>query len=111
MVLAILEARHGLSFSTAEVYLNVSGGYKLSDPGADLAVAAALVSAFAEKPVSTDAVIFGELALSGEVRPIAHMNLRLKESSKRSEEHKSELQSLMRISYAVFCLTKKNTKT
>src|SRR3546814_10614523 len=41
MVLAILEARHGLSFSTAEVYLNVSGGYKLSDPGADLAVAAA----------------------------------------------------------------------
>src|SRR3546814_16952905 len=42
----------------------------------------ARVSAFAEKPVSTDAVIFGELALSGEVRPIAHMNLRLKESSK-----------------------------
>src|SRR3546814_2947332 len=111
MVLAILEARHGLSFSTAEVYLNVSGGYKLSDPGADLAVAAALVSAFAEKPVSTDAVIFGELALSGEVRPIAHMNLRLKESSKlRSEEHTSELQSLMRISYAVFCLKKKTKK-
>jgi DNA repair protein RadA/Sms len=82
MVLAILEARHGISYSTAEVYLNVSGGYRLTDPGADLAVATALVSAISEKPVPTDTVVFGELALSGEVRPIAHMNLRLKEAAK-----------------------------
>jgi DNA repair protein RadA/Sms len=82
MVLAILEARHGISYSTAEVYLNVSGGYRLTDPGADLAVATALVSAIAEKPIPTDTVVFGELALSGEVRPIAHMNLRLKEAAK-----------------------------
>jgi DNA repair protein RadA/Sms len=82
MVLAILEARYGISFSTAEVYLNVSGGYRLNDPGADLAVAAALISAIADKPFANDNIVFGELALSGEIRPIAHMGLRLKEAAK-----------------------------
>ncbi|MBV9843023.1 MAG: DNA repair protein RadA [Sphingomonadaceae bacterium] len=82
MVLAVLEARCGLSFSTAEVYLNVAGGYRISDPAADLAVAAALVSALAERPVAADAIAFGELALSGELRPVAHANLRLKEAAK-----------------------------
>ena len=82
MVLAVLEARCGLSFSTAEVYLNVAGGYRLSDPAADLAVAAALVSALAERPIPAEAVIFGEIALSGEVRPVAHAALRLKEAAK-----------------------------
>ncbi|MDX3884389.1 MAG: DNA repair protein RadA [Sphingomonas sp.] len=82
MILAVLEARCGLSFSTAEVYLNVSGGYRLSDPAADLAVAAALISALAERPVPPDAVAFGEVALSGEVRPVAHGGLRLREAAK-----------------------------
>ncbi len=82
MILAVLEARCGLSFSTAEVYLNIAGGYRLSDPAADLAVAAALVSALAERPVPTLAVAFGEVALSGELRPVAHGGLRLKEAAK-----------------------------
>jgi DNA repair protein RadA/Sms len=82
MILAVLEARCGLSFSTAEVYLNIAGGYRVSDPAADIAVAAALVSALSERPVPTDAVAFGEIALSGEVRPVAHANLRLKEAGK-----------------------------
>jgi DNA repair protein RadA/Sms len=82
MVLAVLEARCGLGFSSAEVYLNVAGGYRISDPAADLAVAAALVSALAERPLRSDAVAFGELALSGEVRPVAHGALRLKEAAK-----------------------------
>ncbi|WP_294394441.1 DNA repair protein RadA [uncultured Sphingomonas sp.] len=82
MILAVLEARCGLSFSTCEVYLNVSGGYRIADPGADLAVAAALVSALAERPIPADAVAFGELALSGEVRGVAHAGLRLKEAAK-----------------------------
>jgi DNA repair protein RadA/Sms len=82
MVLAVLEARCGLSFSTAEVYLNVSGGYRISDPAADLAVAAALVSALSERPLPADAAAFGEIALSGEVRPVAHGALRLKEAAK-----------------------------
>jgi len=82
MILAVLEARCGLSFSTAEVYLNVAGGYRLSDPAADMAVAAALVSALSERPVAAEAVAFGEVALSGELRPVAHGALRLKEAAK-----------------------------
>jgi len=82
MILAVLEARCGLSFSTAEVYLNIAGGYRVSDPAADLAVAAALVSALAERPVRADSVAFGEVALSGALRPVAHAGLRLKEAAK-----------------------------
>ncbi|ODP38277.1 DNA repair protein RadA [Sphingomonas turrisvirgatae] len=82
MILAVLEARCGLSFSTSEVYLNIAGGYRVTDPAADLAVAAALVSALSERPVAADAVAFGEIALSGEVRPVAHGALRLKEAGK-----------------------------
>lgn len=82
MILAVLEARCGLSFSSCEVYLNVAGGYRLSDPAADLAVAAALISALTEKPIASDRIAFGEIALSGEIRSVAHQNLRLKEASK-----------------------------
>jgi len=82
MILAVLEARCGLSFSSAEVYLNIAGGYRVQDPAADMAVAAALVSALSERPVPADAVAFGEVALSGEVRPVAHGGLRLKEAGK-----------------------------
>ncbi len=82
MILAVLEARCGLSFATAEVYLNVAGGYRLSDPAADLAVAAALISAMSERPVPQQAVVLGEIALSGEIRPVAHAGLRLKEAAK-----------------------------
>ena len=82
MVLAVLEARCGMSFATAEVYLNVAGGYRLTDPAADLAVAAALVSAMSERPVPQDAIVMGEIALSGEVRPVSHAPLRLKEAAK-----------------------------
>jgi DNA repair protein RadA/Sms len=78
----VLEARCGLSFATAEVYLNVAGGYRLTDPAADLAVAAALVSALSERPVPGDCVVLGEIALSGEIRPVAHAPLRLKEAAK-----------------------------
>jgi DNA repair protein RadA/Sms len=82
MLLAVLESRCGLNFSSAEVYLNVSGGYRLSDPAADLAVAAALVSALADKPLPLRSTWFGEVSLAGEVRPIAHAGLRLREAAK-----------------------------
>jgi DNA repair protein RadA/Sms len=82
MVLAVLEARCGLSFSACEVYLNVAGGYRLQDPAADLAVAGALISALTERPVPHDAVMLGEIALSGEIRPVAHAPLRLREATK-----------------------------
>ena len=82
MILAVLEARCGLSLSSAEVYLNIAGGYRLSDPAADLAVAAALISSWTERPVPIDTIAFGEVALSGEIRPVAHAGLRLKEAGK-----------------------------
>ncbi len=82
MILAVLEARCGLAFATAEVYLNIAGGYRVTDPAADLAVAAALVSALSERPVPSDAIVFGEIALSGEIRPVAHGALRMKEAGK-----------------------------
>ena len=82
MVLAVLEARCGLNFSTCEVYLNVAGGLRIQDPAADLAVAAALVSALSETPIPTGTIVMGEIALSGEVRPPSHPGLRLKEAAK-----------------------------
>jgi len=82
MLLAVLESRCGLNFSSAEVYLNVSGGYRLADPAADLAVAAALVSALADKPLPTHSVWFGEVSLAGEIRAVAHAGLRLREAAK-----------------------------
>jgi DNA repair protein RadA/Sms len=82
MILAVLEARCGLSFSNCEVYLNISGGYRVTDPAADLAVAAALVSALSDKALPHGAIVFGEMALSGEVRPVAHAALRVKEAVK-----------------------------
>ncbi len=82
MLLAVLEARCGLNFSSAEVYLNVSGGYRLADPAADLAVAAALVSALADKPLPSGSIWFGEVSLAGEVRPVAHASIRMREAAK-----------------------------
>ncbi len=82
MLLAVLESRCGLNFSSAEVYLNVAGGYRLSDPAADLAVAAALVSALADRPLPDRSVWLGEVSLAGEIRPVAHGALRLREAAK-----------------------------
>ena len=82
MVLAVLEARCGLGFGSHEVYLNIAGGLRISEPAADLAVAAALVSALTDRALPAEAVLFGEVALSGQVRPVSHAGLRLKEAAK-----------------------------
>jgi DNA repair protein RadA/Sms len=82
MILAVLEARCGLSLSSAEVYLNIAGGYRLTDPAADLAVAAAIISSWSEKEVPATGIAFGEIALSGEIRPVSHASLRMKEAAK-----------------------------
>jgi DNA repair protein RadA/Sms len=87
MLLAVLESRCGLNFSSAEVYLNIAGGYRLSDPAADLAVAAALVSALADRPLPDKSVWFGEVSLAGEIRPVAHAELRLREAAKLGFAH------------------------
>jgi DNA repair protein RadA/Sms len=82
MVLAVLEARCGLGFGDRDVYLNVAGGLRISEPAADLAAAAALVSSALDVPLPQDCVVFGEVSLSGEVRPVGRMEARLKEAAK-----------------------------
>jgi DNA repair protein RadA/Sms len=82
MITAVLDARCGLSVGANDIYLNVAGGLRIVEPAADLAVAAALVSAVTETPVPADAVLFGEIALSGDVRPVGHAEARLKEAEK-----------------------------
>lgn len=82
MVLAVLEARCGVSFAGKDVYLNVAGGLRINEPAADLAVAAAIVSSAFDMPLPSDAVVFGEISLSGDVRPVGRADARLKESSK-----------------------------
>jgi DNA repair protein RadA/Sms len=82
MVMAVLEARAGLALAGADVYLNVAGGLRIGEPAADLAVAAALCSSLRDLPVPAETVVFGEIGLSGEVRPVAHAEARLKEAAK-----------------------------
>ena len=82
MVLAVLDARCGLALSGNDVYLNVAGGLRITEPAADLAVAAALVSSATDVPVPADMVVFGEIGLSGEVRAVAQGDARLKEAAK-----------------------------
>ena len=82
MILAVLEARCGVAFGNNDVYLNVAGGLRISEPAADLAVAAALLSALSGEPVPAECVVFGEIGLSGEVRRVSQPDLRLKEAVK-----------------------------
>ncbi|CAI8184709.1 DNA repair protein RadA [marine metagenome] len=82
MILAVLESRCGIPFSGLDVYLNVAGGMRVTEPAADLAVAAALVSARENKPLATDTVIFGEISLSASLRPVSQSESRLKEAQK-----------------------------
>ena len=81
-MLAVLEAHGGLRLGQHDVYLNVAGGLRIDEPAADLAAAAALVSSLTGAALPSDSVYFGEIALSGAVRPVAHAGHRLKEAAK-----------------------------
>jgi DNA repair protein RadA/Sms len=82
MLLAVLDARCGVSLAQHDVYLNVAGGLRIAEPAADLAVAAALLSSFSGVALPVDHVYFGEISLSGAVRAAGHMTTRLKEAQK-----------------------------
>jgi len=82
MILAVLESRCGVVMSGQDVYLNVAGGLRITEPAADLAVAVALMSAASNDPVAKDTVIFGEIGLAGEIRNVAQPDIRLKEAEK-----------------------------
>ena len=76
------KSRCGIGFGPSDVYLNVAGGLRITEPAADLAVAAALVSARQDIPLPRDAVFFGEISLSGALRPAAQAEARLREAQK-----------------------------
>ncbi len=82
MILAVLEAHCGVRLGSHDVYLNVAGGFRISEPAADLAVAAALISSLANKPLPDNSVFFGEVSLSGHLRPVSQAAGRLKEAGK-----------------------------
>ena len=82
MILAVLEARCGIPFAGLDVYLNVAGGLRISEPAADLAVAAALLSAREDTALPAETVIFGEISLSGALRAAPQTENRLKEAQK-----------------------------
>jgi DNA repair protein RadA/Sms len=82
MLLAVLEARCGLRLSGHDVYLNVAGGLRVGEPAADLAVAAALISALSDVALQVDCVYFGEVSLSGAIRTVRQSDTRLREAAK-----------------------------
>ena len=82
MILAVLDARAGVGIGGSDVYLNIAGGLKISEPACDLAAAAALVSSVGGEPLPRDTVFFGEISLSGDIRPVPQAEARLKEAAK-----------------------------
>jgi DNA repair protein RadA/Sms len=82
MILAVLDSRGGMGIGSHDIYLNVAGGLKVGEPAADLAAAAALISSFAGIALPRDTVFFGEISLTGDVRPAPQAELRLKEAAK-----------------------------
>lgn len=87
MLLAVLESRCGVSLGGRDVYLSVAGGYRMSEPAGDLAAAAALLTSASASPGPQKAIYFGELALSGAIRPVSRMEQRLKEAARLGFEH------------------------
>ena len=82
MVLAVLETRCGISLVNKDIYLNVAGGLRVTEPACDMAVATAIISSLTQRAVPADMIIFGEIGLSGEIRAVPQPDLRLKEAEK-----------------------------
>ena len=82
MLLAILEKKAGFSLATKDVFLNITGGIKIVDPAIDLAVVMAILSSNNDFPINTKICFSGELGLSGEIRPVAKIEQRIKEAEK-----------------------------
>ena len=95
MIIAVLGVRFGLNLAAHEVYLSVAGGLRITEPAADLAVAAALISAASNTPLPKGSIFFGEVGLSGEVRKVSQTEARVKEASKLGFEQ-------------IYCSTKEN---
>ena len=83
MILAVLEKRIGLKLAEQDVYVNVAGGMKISEPAVDLATAISIASSFREVPVHPTTILLGEIGLAGEVRAVSQLEKRLKEAARQ----------------------------
>ena len=103
MIAAVLDKHAGYTFANHDIFLNITGGLKITEPAADLTIAAALVSSLMNKPLDNDTLIFGELGLSGEVRGVNHSEQRTKEAQKLGfntlilPPHKNETKTTARL--------------
>jgi DNA repair protein RadA/Sms len=82
MLVAVLEKRGGVNLSNADIYLNVSGGLKITETAADAAICASLISSVNDKTIGWDKAFVGEIGLSGEIRPVANMASRVSEAAR-----------------------------
>lgn len=82
LIVAVMEKRLGMNLSGLDIFMNVTGGVKIVEPAADLAIAAALASSFLDKPVDKQTTLVGEIGLTGEIRAVAHVQARIKEAAK-----------------------------
>jgi len=82
MIAAILEKRGGLNIANHDIYLSIAGGLKINEPAADLAIAASLISAFKNQPLTESSIFIGELSLTGEIRQISNLKNRINEALK-----------------------------
>jgi len=82
LIVAVMEKRLGMNLSGLDIFMNVTGGVKIVEPSADLAIAAALASSFLDKPVDKKTTLIGEIGLTGEIRAIGHAQSRIKEAAK-----------------------------
>ena len=82
MLLAILEKRVGMKMFQKDVFLNFAGGFKVADPGLDLAIAAAVISSYFDRPTDSGVCLAGEIGLSGEVRPAPRTEQRIGEAAR-----------------------------
>ncbi len=81
MILALLEKKLNLPFNQYDVFINVTGGIKITEPAADLAIIAAIVSSFRNRPISKESVFIGEVSLVGDIRDVPGLDIRLKEAA------------------------------
>ena len=82
LLMAVAEKRAGLKLNVFDDYINVIGGLRLDEPGADLPVALAIASSYRDTPIADDLVAIGEIGLTGEIRSVSHMNQRLSEAAR-----------------------------
>jgi len=82
LIVAVMEKRLGMNLTSLDIFMNVTGGVKIVEPSADLAIAAALASSFLDKPVDKQTTLIGEIGLTGEIRAVGHAQARIKEAAK-----------------------------